>query len=90
MNMWARSTCLCESEDVVDEQEDVLALLIPEILCHRQARQCDTRTSTWRFIHLTKYESRFAIPINFDHSRGFHLMIQIISLPRPLPHLHIV
>ena len=80
-------TCLRESKNVVDEQEHVLAFLVPEIFCHSQTGQRHSRTSTRRLVHLTKHEGGLALPIHFDHPSRFHLMVQIVALPRPLPDL---
>src|SRR5205085_1834031 len=45
---------LSEPEDVVDEQQHVLALLVAEVLGHRQRRQRDSHTGAGRLVHLTE------------------------------------
>ena len=43
--------CLDETEDVVDEQQDVLMLLVTEILSHRESRQGDAHRPRGRCPH---------------------------------------
>ena len=45
---------LREAEDVVDEQQRVLAGRIAEVLGHGQGRQGDAQTGTGRFVHLAE------------------------------------
>ncbi len=51
-------TCLRETEDVVDEEEDVtagtLAVAVAEALCHSKTRESDTGTCSRRLVHLTE------------------------------------
>ncbi len=47
---------LCESEDVVDEEQHVLALLITEILGDGETCESDTGTGAGRLVHLTVHE----------------------------------
>ena len=47
-------TCLHEAEYVVDEEKNILALLVAEVLSHRQARKRNTHTGTGRLVHLTE------------------------------------
>src|SRR3546814_10598212 len=49
-------TRLRKAEDVVDEEEHVLAFLIAEIFGDRQARQRNARTRTRRLVHLAEHE----------------------------------
>ena len=51
-------TCLCETEDVVDEQKDVLSCLVTEILCHGQSGQSDSHTGSRRLVHLSEHHGR--------------------------------
>ena len=44
--------CLYETENVVDEEQYVLALFITEVFCHGQTCQGDSHTSSRRFVHL--------------------------------------
>lgn len=43
---------LGEAEDVVNEEQHVLTLLVPEVLGHRQPRQGHPGTGTWGLVHL--------------------------------------
>jgi len=52
-------TRLSEAEDVVDEEQDVLAFLVAEVFCHGQARESHTSTGARRLVHLTEYEGHF-------------------------------
>ena len=47
---------LGEPEDVVDEQQHVLALLVAEVLRHGQRRQRDAHTGARRLVHLTEHQ----------------------------------
>ncbi|SIK16719.1 cellobiose phosphorylase [Mycobacteroides abscessus subsp. abscessus] len=47
---------LGEPEDVVDEQQHVLALLVTEVLRHRQCRQGDPHTRAGRLVHLAEHQ----------------------------------
>ena len=49
---------LGEAEDVVDEEQHVLAL-VAEIFGDGEARQADAGAGTWRLIHLTVDERAF-------------------------------
>ena len=46
-------TRLGEAEDVVDEQEHVLVLLIAEVLCDGERRECNPSARARRLVHLT-------------------------------------
>src|SRR4051794_3897666 len=64
---------LREAEDVVDEQEDVAALLVAEVLGHRQAREADPLTGAGRLVHLAEHE-RGAL----DDARLGHLVDEVV------------
>jgi len=49
-------TSLGESEDVVDEEEDILSLLVPEVLGHGQSGEGDTGTGAGGLVHLTVHK----------------------------------
>ena len=51
-------TRLGKSEDVVHEQQRVLAGRISEVLGHGQRGQSDSKTSSWRLVHLTEHHAR--------------------------------
>ena len=71
--------CLDEAEDVVDEEEDVLALLA-EVLGHRQPRERHAEACARRLVHLAEDERGLV-----DHPGLGHLQIEVIPLARPLP-----
>ena len=48
---------LSETENVVNEQQNILALRITEVLGQSQGGQTDTGTGTWGFIHLSVHKS---------------------------------
>ena len=72
---------LGEAEDVVDEQEDVAALLVAEVLGHRQAGQADPLAGAGRLVHLAEHERRA-----LDDARLGHLVDEVVALARPLAH----
>ena len=71
---------LHEAEDVVDEQQHVLAL-VAEVLGHRQARQRDAHARARRLVHLAEDEHRLV-----EHARLLHLQPQVVALARALAH----
>ena len=50
--------CLRETEDVVDEEQDVLLLHVTEILRNRQPRKTDSHTGSRRLVHLSEDQRR--------------------------------
>src|SRR3954449_10143609 len=71
---------LHEAEDVVDEQQHVLALLAV-VLRHRQAGQRDTHAGAGRLVHLAEDEHRLV-----DDARLLHLEPEVVALARALAH----
>ena len=49
---------LREAEDVVDEEQHVLALVVAEVLRHRQAGQADAQARARRLVHLAEDQRR--------------------------------
>ena len=47
---------LGESEDVVDEEQDVLVLLVAEVFGHGEGGEADAQTGAGRFVHLAIHE----------------------------------
>ena len=70
---------LGEPEDVVDEQEDVAALLVAEVLGHRQAGEADALARAGRLVHLAEHEGRLG-----DDARLGHLVDEVVALAAPL------
>ncbi len=69
---------LHEAEDVVDEQEHVLAL-VAEVLGHRQPRQRHAQARSRRLVHLAVDERHLV-----DHARLAHLEVEVVALARAL------
>ena len=72
---------LHEPEDVVDEQQHVLALLVAEVLRHRQARERDPHAGAGRLVHLAEHQHRL-----LQHAGFLHLQPQVVALTRALAH----
>jgi peptide chain release factor 1 len=78
---------LGEAEDVVDEEQDVLALRVAEVLRNRQRREPDARTRSGRLVHLAEHECGL-----FEHRRPVrelgvgHLVPEVVALAGPLAH----
>ena len=70
---------LHEAEDVVDEQQHVLAAGLAEVLRHRQARQRDAQARSRRLVHLAEHEHRLV-----EHARLLHLGVELVALARAL------
>ena len=70
---------LDETEDVVDEEEDVLAL-VAEVLGHRETREADAQAGSRRLVHLAVDEGDLV-----DHARLGHLHHQVGALAGALP-----
>src|ERR1039458_2552699 len=77
---------LREAEDVVDEQEDVLALLVAEVLGGREAGQPDTQARARRLRHLAVDERSlgFLPVLRVDDSGLGELEPEVVPLARPL------
>src|SRR3954449_13335665 len=71
---------LDEPEDVVDEQQHVLALLAV-VLRHRQAGERDAHAGAGRLVHLAEDEHRL-----LDDARLLHLEPEVVALARALTH----
>ena len=67
-----------EAEDVVDEEQHVLAL-VAEVLRHRQAGEADAQARARRLVHLAVDERDLV-----DHPRLGHLEQQVVALARAL------
>src|SRR5206468_634155 len=70
---------LREPEDVVDEQQHVLSLFVPEVFGRGQAGQGDAQPGSRRLRHLAEDERRL-----LDDARLLHLVVQVVALARPL------
>ena len=72
---------LHEAEDVVDEQQHVLAALVAEVLGHGQAGQRDAHARPGRLVHLAEDEHRLV-----DDARLLHLEPEVVALAGALAH----
>ena len=73
-------TSLSEAEDVVDEEQHVLAFLITEVLSNGKAGQSNTGTGARGLVHLTKNESDLGVTLEVDDTGLNHFVIQVITL----------
>jgi len=84
-------TSLGETENVVDEEQHILARLVTEVFGDGKTSQGYSRTSTGGFVHLSVHEGGLGAStdvfsglqilrvLQFDYARGDHFVIQIIS-----------
>ena len=70
---------LHEAEDVVDEEQHVLAAHLAEVLGHREAGEADAQTRARRLVHLAEDEGGLV-----DHARLLHLEPEVVALARAL------
>ena len=79
-------TRLGETEDVVDEEQHVLAFLVAEVFRHREAGQRDTGAGSRRLVHLAVDQCRFRFRtfLEIDNPGFDHLVIEIVSFAGPL------
>ena len=72
---------LGEPEDVVDEQQHVLARLVAEPFRHRQRGQRDSHTGAGRLVHLTEHQRGV-----LEHVGFLELDPEVVALAGALPH----
>ena len=72
-------TRLNEAVDVVEEQQDVRVLDVPEVLGGGQRAVRKPETCARRFVHLGEVEHR-----TFEHLGALHLKPQVVALARAL------
>ena len=76
---------LREAEDVVDEEQHVLALFVAEVLGDGERREADARARARRLVHLAEHERRLV-----EHGgavrelRVRHLVPEVVALARAL------
>ncbi len=73
---------LREAEDVVDEQEDVLAFFVAEVLGDGEGRERDAGAGARRLVHLAEDERRSSM---MHGLAGLELRLDFISRKRSLP-----
>ena len=72
---------LDEAEDVVDEQQHVFVLHVPEVLGHGQPRQGHPQTHAGGLVHLAEDQGGLA-----GHAALPHLPPKVVALPGALAH----
>ena len=72
---------LDEPEDVVDEEQHVLAFTIAEVLRHGQAGQGYPHAGPGRLVHLAEHQDGLV-----EHPGFLHLQIEVVTLTRTLAH----
>ncbi|KAH7467054.1 uncharacterized protein KRP23_11379 [Phytophthora ramorum] len=82
---------LREAEDVVDEQQHVLALHVTEVLGDGETRKAHTGTSSRGLVHLAVHQGGLgargrAVVVDLDHTRLDHLVVQVVTLTGTLAH----
>ena len=82
---------LGEAEDVVDEEQHVLAFLVAEVFRQRQPGQADARARTRRLVHLAVHQRHLGafdavVLAQLDHAGVDHLVIEVVALARALAH----
>ena len=73
--------CLGEPEDVVDEEQHVLALHVAEVLRHRQRREGDPQPGSRGLVHLPEHQRGV-----LEDTGLLHLVDQVVALTGALPH----
>jgi len=73
-------TGLSETEDVVDEEQHILAFLVTEVLGNGEAGEGDTSTGTGGLVHLTEDESDLGVTLKLDDTGLNHLVVEIVTL----------
>ena len=72
---------LGEPEDVVDEEQHILTLLVPEILGNSQTGKSNTSTSVRGLVHLSVHQGDLGgLVLEGDDTTLNHLVVQIVAL----------
>jgi peptide chain release factor 1 len=74
-------TGLGETKNIVDEDQNVLLLFVPEVLSNGQRRKRDTRARPGRFGHLPIDQCRL-----WENPGSLHLVIQVVAFTGALAH----
>lgn len=77
-------TGLGESENVVNEKQDILSLLISEVLGNGKTGKSDSGSSSWGLVHLTEDESDLGVSLEVDDTGLSHFVVQIVTLSSSL------
>jgi hypothetical protein len=71
---------LDEAENVVDQQQDVAMLVIPEILGHGECGMANPEPAARQLVHLPEHHDHVG-----QHSRRLHLAVQLLAFAAALP-----
>ena len=83
---------LGEAEDVVDEEQHVLAFLVAEVFRHGQAGQTDARAGARRLVHLAIHQGHLgafleiALVVHLDDAGVDHFVVEVVALAGALAH----
>ena len=72
---------LDETEDVVDEEQHVLAAHVAEVLGHGQAGEADAQAGARGLVHLAEHQGGLV-----EDARFLHLEVEVVALAGPLAH----
>ena len=75
---------LGEAEDVVDEEEHVLALDITEVLGDGEGGEGDARARAGGLVHLAVDEGGLGAALELDDTGVHHLVVKVVALTRAL------
>ena len=80
--------CLGESENVVDEQQDILVLFISEVLGDGETGETNAGSGAGWLVHLSVHESGLGalgvVLVNLDDTRLNHFVVEIVTLTSAL------
>ena len=74
-------SCLGETENVINEQQDVFSSLVSEIFRNGQTAQAHPHTGSRRLIHLSEYHGCL-----IDNAGLAHLPVKVVAFTGPLAH----
>src|SRR5690606_24988653 len=76
---------LRETEDVVDEEQNVLAFDVTEIFRLREAGESNTHTGSGRLVHLAIDQRHLGlVAFGVDNAAFDHFVVKVVTLTRPL------
>ena len=82
---WPTKTLyLCESENVIDEQQDILSINITEVFCLCKTSKSNSHSDSCGFVHLSEDQGAFGFTtfFNLNNTSINHFTVEIISLGR--------
>ncbi len=73
-------TGLGETENVVNEEQHILAFLVTEVLGNSKTSQGNTGTGTGGLVHLTENQGDLGLAIKLNNRGLLHFVVQIVTL----------